>query len=196
MECGGRRRLAVAVLALMPVLPIPEPAVGLEGSFCGQRLEIRFDPDAYGPLPDGFVAFTGKDPFWARQAMVSHPGTRVRLVRDHDYLARNDESPHHEGSYEGWLYLNGTGPTTGMPQRLIEGGTDDYGDIAGCAGIDLFPDRIRLVIRWFHLFPLGLREPSRLVSERDAWMLLVSFGPRPEAEWDRCNGDPEGIGTL
>lgn len=189
-------RLAVALLALMPVLPIPEPDVGWESAFSGQRFEIRFDTDTDEPLPDEFVAFTEKYPIWASQAMVSHPGTRVRLVRDHDFLARSDESPHHEGCYEGWLYLNGTGSATGMPQRRIEGGTDDYGDIAGCAGIDLFPDRIRLVIGWFHLFPLGPREAGRFVSERDEWMLLVSFRPRPEVEWDRCNGDPEGIGML
>lgn len=102
----------------MPVMPIPEPDVGWEGAYSGQRLAIRFDPDTYAPLLDGFVAFTEKYPIWASQAMLSHPGTRVRLVRDHDILARSDESPHHEAWYEGWLYLNGTNPATGIRERV------------------------------------------------------------------------------
>ena len=112
-------------------------------------------------------------------------------MRDYDFLARSDAllSAHHTGWYEGWLFLNGTDPATGMPQRLIERGTNDWGDVGGCAGIDLFTDEVRLVIGWFHLFPLGSREAGELASERDEWRLLVSFGPRPDGEWDRRNAN-------
>ena len=84
--------------------------------------------------------------------------------------------------YEGWLYLNGADPATGLPQRLIKGGTDDWDDVAGCARIDLFPNEIRLVIGWFHPFRPGPRYAGVVVSQRDEWRLLVSFGPRFDGE--------------
>lgn len=184
-------RLAVALLALLPVLP---------ASDCDfdERLEIVFPADTYHRLPGGFTAFTVPYPTWASQELLADPGTRILLIRDYHALVSSDVSwnAHTKGMYEGWLFLNGVDPATGMPQRLIEGGTDDYGHIAGCAGIDLFPDRIRLVIAWFHLFGPGPREAGEIVSERDEWKLVVSFGPRPEGDWYRCNADPEGTGVL
>ena len=189
------RRAAVALLVLMPVLPVPGPDVGYwERAYSGQRLEIIFPADTYHRLPGGSVAFTVSYPIWASQDMLVDPNTRIYLVRDYDFLVSSDVSwnAHTKGMYKGWLYLNGTDPSTGMPQRLIEGGTDDWGDIAGCAGIDLFPDEIRLAIGWFHLFPPGPRDAGEIVSERDEWRLLVSFGPRPPGERYRCNADREG----
>ena len=195
-----RHGLAALLLLLMPVFPIPEPADGWEGTY-GHRhyLIIRFDPDTYeqlvinepGQYPRRFVAFTAKYPEWASQAMLTHPDTRIRLSRDYDMLS---ERPYNVGMYEGWLFLNGTDPNTGVPQRLVEGGTHpDYpGQVSGCAGIDLFPDRVRLVIAYFHLFPPGPRVAGEIVSERDEWRIHVTFGPRPDGDWYRCNADPEG----
>ena len=82
-----------------------------------------------------------------------------------------------------------------MLQQNIEGTTDD-GDVAGCAGIDLFPDEIRLVLARLHLFGPGPREAGRIVSEQDEWRLLVSFGPRPDGDEYCCNADPDGSAAL
>ena len=192
-------RLLVALLALTSVLPAQcLDAGGGERDDERQGIEIRFAAETYHELPGSFVAFTAPYPTWASQEMLVHPNTRIYLIRDYTFMAHHDEpfSAHHEGWYEGWLYLNGTDPATGMPQRLIEGGTNDRGGIGGCAGIDLFPDEIRLVIAWPRLFGPHRRDGYEKVSNRDEWRLLVSFGPRPAGERYRCNADPEGTLAL
>lgn len=184
---------------------------------CPETTVIRFPASSYRSdwdamtnqdevghgLGTDFVTFESPYPPCASRGELLQPGTRMLLVRDYHALARNDApfSDHHEGSYEGWLYPNGVDPATGYEQFLIEGGTHpDYpGQITNCAGIDLFPDRIRLVLAHFTLHDLGPREAGELVSERDEWQIEVSVGPLPEGPYGdpyRCNADPEGSGVT
>ena len=131
------------------------------------------------------------------------PGTRMFLVRDYDRLSHPDDpfSPDTRGHYEGWLYPNGTDPATGYPQFLIQGGAppDWPNRVAGCAGIDILPGSVRLVLASGHLSGPHRRVAGEIVSERDDWRIVVSFGPLPEGPYGdpyRCNADPEGSGVA
>lgn len=204
--------------------PTTEPAAPAAAAPVGDLEEpcrILFDPDTYREIERGrtdspgggfrfahpaahivewLTTFTAPYPDCANRETLTDPGTRVALIRDYHALASSDVSwnAHTKGQLEGWMFLNGVDAVTGIPQRLIEGGTHDpydsgSGYVSGCAGIDLYPDRIVLTLNRGKLSGVHNRGGTvGEVSERDDWMLVAQPGPRPEGDRYRCNADPEG----